>query len=219
MSHFLISTRINNQRLVTIKYLIMLSFLVSFRSYAHPVAYARAYSYMAQNTSKASENTLVYSPKYWLGYGLKHIQSGENEWTNLHLGFLLKRWNEFEYQGNIYLFGGPGRVKYQGEEASFAKYGFQADWETRRVYTLFKYTSAQSDLIRTEEFVGRVGFAPFVAGFNDLNAWGILQVKYSALEEKQTEITPYLRMFYKNVLWEMGSSLDQNWMFNFMVRF
>ena len=95
-------------------------FLVaSFKGWAHPVAFKGATSFMSLNNSQMTENTLVYSPEYWLGTGVKHLTNDGDNWTNAHLGLLLKRWNEFESQGNFYLYGGPGRLKNKSESELF----------------------------------------------------------------------------------------------------
>jgi len=194
-------------------------YCLSFSAWAHPVAYEDAFSFMSINSADRSENTLVYSPKWWLGTGVMHVQKGDHKWTNLHLGLLLKRWNNWESQGNLYLFGGPGIEQMNGQEKYFTRTGVQADWESRKIYTMIKYTSTITDWQNQESYEGRVGFAPFLAGFKDLNIWAILQVDHNPKATQQTEVTPLVRMFYKNVLWELGSSLDNKWLINFMVRF
>lgn len=189
-------------------------------AWSHPVAYEGAFSFMSLNTEGKTDNTLVYSPKWYLGTGIQHVQTTDDKFTNLHLGLLLKRWNNWESQGNFYLFGGPGIQQRNNVEKYFSRYGAQADWESRRIYTLASYTAAQSkDFGSLENFEARLGFAPFLAGFKDLNIWAILQVDHSPQVERETEVTPLVRMFYKNVLWEMGSSLSGSWLLNFMVRY
>lgn len=195
-------------------------FLFSFKVLAHPVAYEGAFSFMSINSKETSENTLIYSPKYWLGAGIMHQQSGEEKWSNAHLGLLLKRWNELHSQANLYLFGGPGVVWNREQTDYFTRYGIQADWETRRLYTMGKVSIADSKKFGDEQYYeGRIGFAPYLAGFDDINAWAILQVSHSNTSENSVQITPLLRMFYQNVLWEVGSSLKRDWLINFMVRY
>jgi hypothetical protein len=193
--------------------------LLSFAAFGHPVAYEGAFSFMSQNTSFQTENTLVYSPKYWLGVGVKHQQMKEEKRTNIHLGYLVKRWNEFDSQANVYFFGGPGFEKSEGESRYFTRYGAQADWESRKYYTLIKFNGTKSKTTTTETYQARVGFAPYIAGFDDFNSWLILDVKHNPKFDNETVITPTLRMFYKNVLWETGVSLKKEWMLNFMIRY
>lgn len=202
------------------KWIALSIFLFSFNVLAHPVAYEGAFSFMSINSRDMSENTLVYSPKYWLGTGVKHVEGKDSKWTNAHLGFLAKRWNEFHSQGNFYLFGGPGVVWNRQQSDYFTRYGMQLDWETRRIYTMFKTSIADSKKFGTEQdYEGRIGFAPYLAGFDDFNSWMILQVTHVPGREQEVQVTPLLRMFYQNVLWEVGSSFQGNWLLNLMVRY
>lgn len=207
--------------------------MVSTGIMAHPVAYEGAFSFMSMNTEGSNENTLVYSPKYYLGTGVKYTmmkdkgfdedQGTKEQWVNLHLGYLVKRWNDYKYQGNLYLFGGPGYVfsdsNSEHNDEYFTRVGFQADWETRRIYTLARYNAALSKYRNVEEYTLRFGAAPYLAGFDDLNAWIILEAKHSPQSENETEVSPILRMFYQNILWEVGGSFNNNWILNFMVRY
>lgn len=196
--------------------------LTSTSGSAHPVAFAGATSFMTNNMPGLSENTLIYSPTHRWGLGLKHVTQGEerSRWTNFHVGFLVKRWNELHSQGNFYLFGGPGVLeKDNGKFDYFTRAGFQADWESRHIYTMLRYSTGMSKAGVLEQYNGRIGFAPFVAGYNELNIWGILQVQHVPQREEETMITPLLRMFYKNVLWEAGSSFSGDWLLNFMIRY
>jgi hypothetical protein len=187
--------------------------------HAHPVAYAGATSFMSLNMKGLSENTLVYSPTYYLGTGLKHVQTDGEKWSNLHLGYLVKRWNELDSQANIYLFGGPGLHQKDGQNAYFTRLGAQADWENRRFYLMGRYSAAHSKLSSFEQYQTRVGFAPFLAGFNELNVWMIVQFQHVPQRDQESKVTPLMRFFYKNVLWEMGSSVDGDWLVNLMVRY
>ena len=98
--------------------------------------------------------------------------------------------------------------------------GFEADWETRTLYTALKYyhftSPAVSDISMTQ---ARIGISPFEAPFESLQSWFMVQVMYMPQVQKDLIITPMLRFFYKNVLWEMGSSTRGEWMLNLMVHY
>ena len=199
---------------------VCLILLASLSAWGHPVAFQGAYSFMSENTSNESSNMLVYSPKYWFGFGVNHSEENNQKFTNAHLGFLLKRWNDFFYQGNIYLYGGPGTHSYGDEKDYFTKYGFQADWESRKYYTLVKYEAKQSKNNSNEAYTARVGVAPFIAGLDELNAWFIVEAKQTTSRNGDlTSVTPLMRIYYNNILFEFGSSLKREWMLNFMVRY
>jgi hypothetical protein len=65
----------------------------------------------------------------------------------------------------------------------------------------------------------RVGFSPKMADFKDLQTWVMLQGMYTPDVDRKVMLTPLLRFFYHNVLWEMGSSTRGEWMLNFMVHY
>lgn len=184
---------------------------------------------MSMNTGDMSENMLIYSPRYWLGTGLMHAQvkndgvaASKEEWTNLHLGWLIKRWNQAASQGNLYLYGGPGIVKTQNDSKYFTRLAVQADWETREVYTFFRYNTVRTNNDHYDDYQFRLGFAPYLADYNEINSWLFLQVDHrpqALMQEHEWSVTPVIRQFYKNVLWEFGSSLESNWMINLMVRY
>jgi hypothetical protein len=47
----------------------------------------------------------------------------------------------------------------------------------------------------------------------------MLQGMYTPDVDRKVMLTPLLRFFYHNVLWEMGSSTRGEWMLNFMVHY
>lgn len=209
------------------KWIVLINcFLFSLKTYAHPVAYEGAFSFMSMNTSKMSENMLIYSPRFWLGTGLMHVQTkNDKEWSNLHLGWLVKRWNQSQSQGNLYIYGGPGILKEKNKDSQDSRYftrlAIQADWETREIYTLFKYNTNRTNNEFYDEYQARLGFAPYLANYNEINSWLFVQVDHrpQSLMQEKWSVTPVLRQFYKNVLWEIGSSLESDWMINVMVRY
>jgi hypothetical protein len=207
------------KRCFMLRVITLISFFLARGVLAHPVAFAGATSFMSLNMNGLSENTLVYSPTYYLGTGLKHVQTNQEKWSNLHLGYLVKRWNKLDSQSNIYLFGGPGIHWKQNQREYFTRVGAQMDWENRRLYFMGRYSGAHSKLGNFEQYQVRAGLAPFLAGFNELNAWIILQAQHVPQRPQETMITPLMRFFYKNVLWEMGSSVSGDWLLNLMVRY
>lgn len=186
---------------------------------AHPVIYKDGIAASSFNTSSYSENYLMYSfsPKTSVGPG--HFRFTKDD-EHSHLGLvklnhLLWRKNGSDYQANIYLHGGFGKAQ---REVYMS--GIEGDWETRKLYTSLKHyefhTPALMDRTMTQ---ARVGVSPLMSDFKDLQTWVMLQGMYTPEIDKTVMITPLLRFFYHNILWEMGSSLRGEWMFNFMVHY
>ncbi|MCB0349057.1 MAG: hypothetical protein KDD37_09480 [Bdellovibrionales bacterium] len=203
-----------------IKYLLLLCSL-SGVAYAHPVSYEGSYMIGSQNSKSMGRQLVIYSHKYWLGYGLSLDRLEDDRVYASQVSLLAKRWNLPEAQANIYLYGGYGLLEKEDDSTTgIAHYGTQIDYETREVFTAFKYRRFDTyDNYNRDSYVAQAGFAPFVAGFNDLNVWLIGELSYKPEYSRSGEGALLLRFFYKNVYWEMGSSMDGGPIFNFMVHY
>ncbi|MBY0516926.1 MAG: hypothetical protein K2P81_08465 [Bacteriovoracaceae bacterium] len=210
-----------------IKVVCLLALIFSLPSFSHPVIYKEGTVVSSSNMKSYSDNQLMYSWSNRWASGLNHWRFTKDE-SNTDLAFLktnylLYRYNGEFSQGNIYVHGGFGVAdseieKRQTNEAYMT--GVEMDWETRTLYTSWKYyyfTSPKvTDISMTQ---ARIGFSPYEAGFDQLQSWFMVQVMYMPDVEKEAIITPLLRFFYKNVLWEIGSSTRAEWMLNIMVHY
>ena len=210
-----------------IKVVCLLALIFSLPSFSHPVIYKEGIVVSSSNMKSYSDNQLMYSWSNRWASGLNHWRFTKDE-SNTDLAFLktnylLYRYNGEFSQGNIYVHGGFGVAdseieKRQTNEAYMT--GVEMDWETRTLYTSLKYyyfTSPKvTDISMTQ---ARIGFSPYEAGFDQLQSWFMVQVMYMPDVEKEAIITPLLRFFYKNVLWEIGSSTRAEWMLNIMVHY
>jgi hypothetical protein len=93
--------------------------------------------------------------------------------------------------------------------------GAEADWETRVLYSSFKHYQFQN-VAMTQ---ARLGFSPRTAPFEDLQTWFMVQAMVIRDIRDEVLVTPMLRFFYHNVLWELGSSTRGDWMLNLMVHY
>ncbi len=207
-------------------FLIFIGLLLPLASFSHPSSYEGGFDLMGTSHQKFQSLELVYSPKYWLGTGLI-VERSPKSWesTSLQLGFLAKRWNLPAAQGNFYLLAGPGYgSKFNPDDSKVTdllyRIGLQGDFETRRIYTFAKYTEQRffntNDLINNRLEL-RIGYAPYLAKFTELNSWVILKTVFSD-EFKDIIYIPTVRLFYKNFLIDLGVDLDGGAQLNFMVR-
>ncbi len=203
----------------------MLSYLVgaifllsSLQLAAHPVIYKGGTVLSSQSMEMFSDNQISYSfhQKWAAGINLWRFNEDDQstEFQLLRVNHLLKRWNGDDYQGNIYLASGVGaaesRMGYIG--------GVEGDWETRTLYTSLKFMHFNSPKVADVSMTqGRIGYSPYEADFDKLQTWVMLQGMYMGQIERTVTVTPLLRFFYQNVLWEVGSSLRSEWFLNFMV--
>lgn len=207
--------------------IIILTFFLTFLANAHPVIYKDGFVLSSTNMASFSDNQVMYSfsPKW--ATGLNHWRftkdNKNSELGLVRLNHLLWRHNGHDSQANIYLLSGIGMVDSEIEKRSTREAymaGFEADWETRTLYTALKHYQFSSpgvtDLGMTQ---ARIGLSPFESAFDQLQSWFMIQAMLMPDVEPSVVITPMLRFFYKNVLWEFGSSTRGEWMLNLMVHY
>jgi hypothetical protein len=114
-------------------------------------------------------------------------------------------------QGNVYLTAGGGYGDLgDGSGGAFLGMGnLQIDFETSRIYAAVVGSSFYLSPLGTSLYPGgvygvqgRFGLAPYVARFDELQSWLVLQAGGSSVAEPM--LTPMLRFFYRTVLWEVG---------------
>lgn len=205
----------------------LITLLLSTSVMAHPVIYKGGTVVSSFNMSSYSDNQLLYSFSSRWATGLNHWRFTKDQQNTeiglARLNYLLWRRNTEDSQANIYLLSGAGMMDSEIDKKSTAvafMSGFEADWETRTLYTALKHyqfnSPATSDLTMTQ---ARIGFSPFESDFENLQSWFMFQAMYMPEIEKKIILTPMLRFFYKNVLWEFGSSTRGEWMLNLMVHY
>jgi hypothetical protein len=189
---------------------------------AHPVAFKGSTGIMGYHSSEMTEMEINHSLKHWFAPAVQTIRyrSGTSR-PDLVVGklnFLLHRWNGENYQANIYLHGGAG--KSITERRGIYHGGITADIEDRKFYLFGEWNSYRSS-VKTElqTWKVRAGFAPYVAPFESLHSWFIVELKKKSLGDRRIEVVPTLRFFYQNVLWEVGASLSGHVNLNYIIHF
>lgn len=195
------------------------------RIFAHPVSYSGSKGLMGFHSPLLSHNQLNYSFKYWFATGLHHIrrpdQSGRHA-TFASTNFLLKRWNGEGLQANIYANIGAGQSQLGPTPEPSALGLLQFDIEDRDYYFLIKhygiFNDEGTDLTQTTI---RAGISPYVVNFDGIHSWLILEWQSADFTDGEdvTDLTPFLRVFYKNLLFEIGQSFDGATKFNYITHF
>lgn len=198
------------------------------KAFAGPISYEGGWMFSTENQPDYVNWQVSYSLKPWFSLGADYaydkMEGGNADPKNYGIvrgNFLLKRWNEMDSQGNIYLYGGAGGVKAGDVTGAAWLGGIEADWETRKIYTSAKAQYLDSDKFGASSmYQARFGVAPYLTKFENLHTWVILQVQYfpDAFEEK-LKVSPLMRFYIDNVLWELGVSARGTWSFNTMVHF
>lgn len=200
--------------------------ILGTKAEAHPVAFAGSYSIMTWNSKEMSDWMFTHS--FTSNYSLtaRYLRldtpDGERTFYIPQFNYLLKRWNELDSQANIYLSAGHGGEKVNSSFKNTSSAAIEADWESRKYYVsfredaIFSHENSDRNIYQTKV---RAGFAPYLAEFNEINTWFILQADTSNKMDKDFKLTPFIRLFYHNVLTEFGVSSKGDAQFNFMVHF
>ena len=208
---------------------LVLSAWIAAPAAAKPIAFANGTTIMGEyGAGTMEEAQAFYAPYYWLsvGAGFLRLDSDASARTRdiqyLRVNYLAHRWNLEEAQANVFAWGGLGTATgsdFRGSRLD-REAGFQADYETRRIYaswvTDLHESSAYSDRVDTVQ----LGFSPYAHDYQDLATWFVLQARdYSGGIHHGVEYAALVRLFKGGAWIEAG--LTQNgkpqvmMMFNF----
>lgn len=179
------------------------------------------------STQRPQEGRLHFnrSLRSWLAVGASHDRIEQPEGTaQLAYGqanFLVRRWNRPGSQANLYATGGLGAGRLDDGTRLAWQGSLTADWETRDEFLMVMAEHVRLQGARSfNHLMARAGLAPYRAEYDELQAWLMVDAEWRPyFRSERFMVTPLLRFFYRNVLWEMGSSLRGSWMLNLMVHF
>lgn len=191
---------------------------------AHPVSYTGALSVMTWSQPWLSDFWTTYTFRHDMAIAGRFMRmempEGKGEIILPQYDLLLKRWNQQNYQANVYLYGGIGQFKQDQKRGAAFLNGFEADAESRNLFIMIKAERLNSSLRSHMDFqVARIGIAPYESEFQEMASWFMIQYQSHPDLVKTEAITPLARFFYRNVLWETGMSLDGDLMLNLMFHF
>lgn len=190
---------------------------------AKPLSYPGGIMVMQENDETGHTLSIDYTvtPQYAVALYAKKESSGDNFATGgLQLNTLIKRWNLPDGQGNIFNMTGAGLTR-DGNDNEFSIWtGFLADYETRRIFISYEPRFMYAGTIDKSFWQrGRVGVAPYLANYDDLNTWMMIQVDHHPMKDDTFVVTPLVRFFYKTTLMEAGYSSNDRLMFNWQLQF
>lgn len=190
---------------------------------AKPISYVNGFMVMQENDETGHTLSLDYTidPSLAVGFYAKK-ESGKMDMTTIgpQVNYLIKRWNFPGAQGNIFNMTGVGVSHWQGDDKFSAWTGILADYETRRIFTSYEIRGMYAgDFEKSVWQRARVGFAPYLANYDDLNTWFMVQLDHHPAKEDNIVVTPLVRFFYKTTLLEAGYSSNDHVMFNWVLQF
>ena len=185
---------------------------------AKPIAFAKGTTAMLEyGAGTMNEAQLFHAPRYWYSVGGGWLELDSEDGTKqrhityLRGNLLAKRWNMPGAQANVFVWGGLGHATgndFDGSDLA-RNVGFQADYETRRVYGAFR-----SDLQESDHFSHRIdtlqlGWAPYEHDYDTLATWFVVQSRHYTGGLFDGPETALLVRFFKGGTWvEVGATTD-----------
>lgn len=190
---------------------------------AKPISYVGGTMLMVENDETGHTVSLDYtfSPRGAAALYVKKEING-NEFTTVgpQINYLVKRWNLPHGQGNIFSMTGAGTAFSNGRARFTTWTTILADYETRRIFTSYEARLMYAQGMETSLWQrARIGFAPYLANYDDLHTWLMVQVDHHPEKNHDTAVTPLLRFFYKTLLVEGGISTRGTVMLNLVKQF
>lgn len=193
---------------------------------AHPVSFRGSKGIMGQHSPIFSHVQLNYSFRHWWALGYHHYEiPSDTDNLNANLlsaNFLLKRWNGDALQANFYAILGAGQSELSGFSKTAGLGAFQFDIEDREYYFLARHSQLfTEDRDDFEQSIVRFGVAPYIERFEGLHSWIIIEGQRFRLPtgSYETDLTPFLRFFYRNMLFEIGQSFEGQTRINYIAHF
>lgn len=191
---------------------------------AHPVSFVGSTVVWTSNQPQQSRLHLNFTSQPWLAFGMTYDRIDQPEGTaNIaypQVNVLAQRWNLSEAQANIYFTGGLGYGDFRNRTRLAGEVSLTLDYETRSEFVMLM--AERVHLLESRDFdhvMLKTGLAPYLADYGELQNWLMLEIDWRPYQEEPWMVTPLFRFFYRNVLWELGSSLRGDWMLNLMVHF
>lgn len=198
------------------KFLIVFLFSSSL-AYAHPVIFKGGTVFETDQNPHEQHLGLSYTfhPKTAAAFDYLKFNELKTEFYFAKMNYRLWRQNETESQANIYISLGAGQRRENQLLTNSGLAELHLDWEDRDYYvSAFQKYISQKDLDPIWMSRARFGLAPFRADYNDVNVWFIAQ--FDKMNGEHWQTTPLMRTYYKNILWELGASLNGNYQINLM---
>jgi hypothetical protein len=180
---------------------------------AHPVTFPKNMMVMGEADRNFQDTNAWYTfttnqaagPGY-MGFRAED-GSRKREIPNLHYNWRAARWNWADAQANVYLQAGIGSATgndFSGRQTVFMP-GFQADYETRWIYTAARWHGIQGGPVKHSFGNLQAGFAFHAGEYDEWSPWFILDVRKMSNLGMDTEITPTLRLVHKSLFLEAGA--------------
>lgn len=153
------------------------------------------------------------APGYAVGLQANEFSGGAGEpdlgGLTAVLSHLAWRRNTAGSQANLYVSGGLGLIGFKDDDTQAGmSAAFQLDWETRRLHAALIGHALLGDDVAQGELKVHLGFAPWVAPYEEVAPWILLEVSRVVGREGELEAAPMLVLMYQAYRVEAGVNGD-----------
>lgn len=205
-------------------FLLLILIISSVSIFARPISYPGGWTIMQKNDWMKKRVHIHYSPSatHSLGLVFNHDELSEDNMIGAQWNYLLKRKNTRYSQANIYLMTLAG-ANLDNSNSFQGDLTLAGDWESRRLFTSYMASLRYEDGVSNKNIFSqsaRIGIAPYLAEYGSFHTWIMLQVDHTPefMGDDQIVVTPLLRFFKGDFLWEIGFSDNKKFLFNWIIR-
>ena len=135
--------------------------------------------------------------------------TGELDVAYVRAAWLARRWNQPSSQGNLFIYGGLGHARTDIGNGLARHAGFQADWETRRIYTAAMSELHDGSGWRHRNDTLALGVAPFEHDFERTAVWLVGKgMRTTGMKDNERKGALMVRLF--NPSWWLEAGVDTN---------
>ncbi|MBM3382878.1 MAG: hypothetical protein FJY29_10595 [Betaproteobacteria bacterium] len=220
----------------------VLTLISSQAASAHPVVFEQGTAIMGHHQGDMAGLEIIHSPRWWCGLGIVGERTKNSSVLLARANALVWRGNFPDLQSNLYigLAGGMGwgaldghthgdqstqrnlaLAKERSRHSRVQGWSVEADAEDRQYYGKARFKQMfKNEQAFSNQTVTRLGYAPYKAQADEPALWAMVEWSVqsdSKFNNQEHEITPLVRYFYRNMLFEVGSSLNGRLAFNYMI--
>lgn len=202
----------------------LIVFGLASKALARPVSHKGGWVLSTENNPAMNQLQAHYSPtaRYSLGYRGEYWRDKNAQFHGAQWHWLMQRWNMPQSQANLYLKSGAGIAlgQAQSKQAATGFTGLGIDWEDRRWFVGYENRATSAGNIdRSFGQKMRFGIAPYLGDYGDMHSWLMVDIEHKPGNRKNWQVSPVLRLFYGDLLGEIGLAGGDGVIFNLTKRF
>ncbi|MGY6630156.1 MAG: hypothetical protein ACXIUL_04020 [Wenzhouxiangella sp.] len=189
--------------------------LLADPTWARPITYTGGQVLVTEAQADQWQARYTYSRSFRHSTSVGYLRmtdlrdTGELDLAYVRVAGLAGRWNRPQSQGNFFVYGGLGHARTDIGNGASRHVGFQADWETRRIYTAAMSELHDGSGWRHRNDTLALGVAPFEHDFDRTAVWLVGKgMRTTGMNDSGRKGALMLRLF--NPSWWLEAGVDTN---------